>query len=211
MQGRDGSKSSLSNCSPPPLNTFPTGGPFNGDAARPLASRGTSETHLADPVQSSFLEEVFSKSAGEDSSKACSNSLTRDGGEAPQRKTKDIGYRLGRRRALFGMRKQLSDYALICGMFGIVVMVTETELSSVVYTKVTGKPCSLAPSAVEEVCFLFFCLSCSLLVLSAGINILLCVEMPHQSLYGYIARPHSDVPCPGNTGQYTGPFILRAF
>ena len=157
MQGRDGSKSSLSNCSPPPLNTFPTGGTFNGDAGRPLESHGTSETHLANPafertpVQSSFLEEVFSK----DSSKACSNSLTRDGGEAPQRKTKDIGYRLGQRRALFGKRKQLSDYALICGMFGIVVMVTETELSSVVYTKVTGKPCSFSLSAVEEGCF--FC------------------------------------------------------
>ncbi|XP_067085841.1 small conductance calcium-activated potassium channel protein 1-like isoform X1 [Osmerus mordax] len=140
-QGQDGSKSSLSNCSPTPLNTFPTGGTFYGDAARPLESHGTSESHLVDPaferqpVQSSFLEEVFSKSVGEDSSKACSDSLTRDGGEAPQRKTKDIGYRLGQRRALFGKRKQLSDYALICGMFGIVAMVAETELSSVVYTK----------------------------------------------------------------------------
>lgn len=45
------------------------------------------------------------------------------------------GHRLGHRRALFEKRKRLSDYALIFGMFGIVVMVTETELSWGVYTK----------------------------------------------------------------------------
>lgn len=47
-----------------------------------------------------------------------------------------MGHRLGHRRALFEKRKRLSDYALIFGMFGIVVMVTETELSWGVYTKV---------------------------------------------------------------------------
>uniref|UniRef100_I3MG11 Potassium calcium-activated channel subfamily N member 1 n=1 Tax=Ictidomys tridecemlineatus TaxID=43179 RepID=I3MG11_ICTTR len=41
----------------------------------------------------------------------------------------------GRPLALFEKRKRLSDYALIFGMFGIVVMVTETELSWGVYTK----------------------------------------------------------------------------
>nr|XP_023418839.1 small conductance calcium-activated potassium channel protein 1 [Cavia porcellus] len=46
-----------------------------------------------------------------------------------------VGHRLGHRRALFEKRKRLSDYALIFGMFGIVVMVTETELSWSVYTK----------------------------------------------------------------------------
>ncbi|XP_031804089.1 small conductance calcium-activated potassium channel protein 1 isoform X2 [Sarcophilus harrisii] len=51
------------------------------------------------------------------------------------RKTQNIGYRLGHRRILFEKRKRLSDYALIFGMFGIVVMVTETELSWGVYTK----------------------------------------------------------------------------
>ncbi|XP_048198519.1 small conductance calcium-activated potassium channel protein 1 isoform X2 [Perognathus longimembris pacificus] len=45
------------------------------------------------------------------------------------------GHRLGHRRVLFEKRKRLSDYALIFGMFGIVVMVTETELSWGVYTK----------------------------------------------------------------------------
>ncbi|XP_021106833.1 small conductance calcium-activated potassium channel protein 1 isoform X1 [Heterocephalus glaber] len=46
-----------------------------------------------------------------------------------------VGHRLGHRRVLFEKRKRLSDYALIFGMFGIVVMVTETELSWGVYTK----------------------------------------------------------------------------
>lgn len=63
-------------------------------------------------------------------------------------KTPNVGHRLGHRRALFEKRKRLSDYALIFGMFGIVVMVTETELSWGVYTKVgtalphgtTGRP-----------------------------------------------------------------------
>ncbi|XP_010224143.1 PREDICTED: small conductance calcium-activated potassium channel protein 3-like, partial [Tinamus guttatus] len=44
-------------------------------------------------------------------------------------------YRLGHRRALFEKRKRLSDYALIFGMFGIVVMVIETELSWGLYSK----------------------------------------------------------------------------
>lgn len=56
--------------------------------------------------------------------------------KAPKRKNQNIGYKLGHRRALFEKRKRLSDYALIFGMFGIVVMVIETELSWGVYTKV---------------------------------------------------------------------------
>lgn len=50
----------------------------------------------------------------------------------------NVGYRLGRRKALFEKRKRISDYALVMGMFGIVVMVIENELSSAgVYTKVS--------------------------------------------------------------------------
>lgn len=49
----------------------------------------------------------------------------------------NVGYRLGRRKALFEKRKRISDYALVMGMFGIVVMVMENELSSAgVYRKV---------------------------------------------------------------------------
>uniref|UniRef100_A0A8C5T0Q6 Potassium calcium-activated channel subfamily N member 3 n=1 Tax=Laticauda laticaudata TaxID=8630 RepID=A0A8C5T0Q6_LATLA len=58
------------------------------------------------------------------------------------RKNQNIGYRLGHRRALFEKRKRLSDYALIFGMFGIVVMVIETELSWGLYSK--GSMFSLA-------------------------------------------------------------------
>ncbi|TNN72934.1 Small conductance calcium-activated potassium channel protein 3 [Liparis tanakae] len=59
--------------------------------------------------------------------------------KASKRKNQNIGYKLGYRRALFEKRKRLSDYALIFGMFGIVVMVIETELSWGVYTKVRGQ------------------------------------------------------------------------
>ncbi|EDL15189.1 potassium intermediate/small conductance calcium-activated channel, subfamily N, member 3 [Mus musculus] len=55
--------------------------------------------------------------------------------KANKRKNQNIGYKLGHRRALFEKRKRLSDYALIFGMFGIVVMVIETELSWGLYSK----------------------------------------------------------------------------
>ncbi|KAF5284106.1 hypothetical protein FQA39_LY17097, partial [Lamprigera yunnana] len=48
----------------------------------------------------------------------------------------NVGYRLGRRKALFEKRKRISDYALVMGMFGIIIMVIENELSSAgVYRK----------------------------------------------------------------------------
>ncbi|XP_055058201.2 small conductance calcium-activated potassium channel protein 1a isoform X1 [Misgurnus anguillicaudatus] len=116
---------------------------YNGGVVRPLGSLAASRRNLAEhdsetqPLQtlhSSGLEVVVSK-GGEDRSKASNESLVRESGNAPQKKNKDIGYKLGHRRALFEKRKRLSDYALIFGMFGIVVMVTETELSWGVYTK----------------------------------------------------------------------------
>ncbi|XP_012396587.2 small conductance calcium-activated potassium channel protein 2 isoform X2 [Sarcophilus harrisii] len=57
------------------------------------------------------------------------------GTKSSKKKNQNIGYRLGLRRALFEKRKRLSDYALIFGMFGIVVMVIETELSWGAYDK----------------------------------------------------------------------------
>ncbi|XP_072220039.1 small conductance calcium-activated potassium channel protein 1a isoform X2 [Leuresthes tenuis] len=124
----------------------------NGGVVRPLvgslasSSRRNlaeldSETQPLQTLHSSGLEVVVSKgNSGEDPSKASNESLVREGsgrgeGRAPQKKNRDIGYKLGHRRALFEKRKRLSDYALIFGMFGIVVMVTETELSWGVYTK----------------------------------------------------------------------------
>lgn len=48
-----------------------------------------------------------------------------------------VGYRLGRRKALFEKRKRISDYALVMALFGILTMIVENELSSAgVYTKV---------------------------------------------------------------------------
>ncbi|KAG7282591.1 hypothetical protein CRUP_018710 [Coryphaenoides rupestris] len=58
------------------------------------------------------------------------------GGKSGKKKNQNIGEKLGHRRALFEKRKRLSDYALIFGMFGIVVMVIETELSWGAYGKV---------------------------------------------------------------------------
>ena len=49
----------------------------------------------------------------------------------------NVGYRLGKRKALFEKRKRISDYALVMGLFGIIIMVIESELSCAgVYTKV---------------------------------------------------------------------------
>ena len=127
---------------------------YNGGVVRPLAgslassSRRNlaeldSETQPLQTLHSSGLEVVVSKgNSGEDRSKTSNESLVREGaaggvaGSGTQKKNKDIGYKLGHRRALFEKRKRLSDYALIFGMFGIVVMVTETELSWGIYTKV---------------------------------------------------------------------------
>ena len=48
-----------------------------------------------------------------------------------------LSHRLGRRKTLFEKRKRISDYALVMGMFGIIMMVVENELSSAgVYGKV---------------------------------------------------------------------------
>ncbi|KAJ8000354.1 hypothetical protein DPEC_G00203950 [Dallia pectoralis] len=64
----------------------------------------------------------------------------------PHRKTQNIGRRLVRRRALFERRQKLNDCALAVGMFGVAVMVTETELSWSVYNK-----CSVYSMAMKSV------------------------------------------------------------
>uniref|UniRef100_A0AAX7TB87 Potassium calcium-activated channel subfamily N member 1 n=1 Tax=Astatotilapia calliptera TaxID=8154 RepID=A0AAX7TB87_ASTCA len=134
-----GSKVSLPKHTPPPPEALQSSGILNGDAVRPLSSHGTLRSSFSDlpsgqqPIQllhSAILEDAFSKVIREDSSKT-----NGEEGSTPPKKTKDISYRLGQRRALFGKRKQLSDYALVCGMFGIIVMVIETELSRGFYTK----------------------------------------------------------------------------
>ncbi|KAJ4942901.1 hypothetical protein JOQ06_005413 [Pogonophryne albipinna] len=139
-QQLSGSRFSLPKHTPPPTHDIG----INGNAVRPLSSHGTLRSSLSDlhsgqqPLQllhSAILEDAFSKVIREDSSKANSENLSREEGSVPRKKTKDISYRLGQRKVLFGKRKQLSDYALVCGMFGIIVMVIETELSREFYTK----------------------------------------------------------------------------
>ncbi|XP_029469604.1 small conductance calcium-activated potassium channel protein 1 isoform X2 [Rhinatrema bivittatum] len=117
---------------------------YNGGVLRPLSSLSSSRRNLHEldpetqPLQtlhSSGLEVVVSKA---DHVKASNPSLEEEeeeGRSQGPKKTQNIGHKLGHRRALFEKRKRLSDYALIFGMFGIVVMVTETELSWGVYTK----------------------------------------------------------------------------
>lgn len=51
----------------------------------------------------------------------------------------NTSYRLGLRKTLFEKRKRLSDYALLTAVFGIVIMILETELSWFVYGKVRRK------------------------------------------------------------------------
>ncbi|KAF7663566.1 hypothetical protein LDENG_00206780 [Lucifuga dentata] len=130
--------------SPPKPDTIESSDIVNGDAMQLLTSHGTLTSSLTDLdsgqqslqlLHSAILEDAFSKAIRVDSSKANSENLTREEGNIPQKKTKDISYRLGLRRDLFGKRKQLSDYALVCGMFGIIVMVIETELSRGFYSK----------------------------------------------------------------------------
>lgn len=66
------------------------------------------------------------------------------GGDFPQdrnskhmRQKPNVGYRLGRRKQLYEKRKKVSDYCLVFGMFGIIAMVLETELTMAdIYTKV---------------------------------------------------------------------------
>ena len=54
------------------------------------------------------------------------------------RQKPNVGYRLGRRKALYEKRKKISDYCLVFGMFGIVAMIIETELTMAnVYDKVS--------------------------------------------------------------------------
>ncbi|MED6242218.1 hypothetical protein ATANTOWER_001706, partial [Ataeniobius toweri] len=50
-------------------------------------------------------------------------------------RTHNIGWRLVHRRALFLRRQRLNDCALAVGLFGVVMMVMETELSWSIYSK----------------------------------------------------------------------------
>ncbi|KAA0703828.1 Small conductance calcium-activated potassium channel protein 2 [Triplophysa tibetana] len=125
---------------------------YNGGVMRPLSNLGSSRRNLhefdseSQPLQpvsaADPSDNVPSKpennsttlmpySAGDGGGGGCGHS----GGKSGKKKNQNIGQKLGHRRALFEKRKRLSDYALIFGMFGIVVMVIETELSWGAYGK----------------------------------------------------------------------------
>lgn len=54
-----------------------------------------------------------------------------------QEKPNAAGFRLGRRKTLFEKRKRISDYALVFGIFGLAVMILETEfVEANIYPKV---------------------------------------------------------------------------
>uniref|UniRef100_A0A8C3UEW5 Calmodulin-binding domain-containing protein n=1 Tax=Catharus ustulatus TaxID=91951 RepID=A0A8C3UEW5_CATUS len=112
----------------------------NGGVTRPRGHPGSSNHGQTQPCASPRLQVLVSRQEHPAATETA-RVATRTAREASEeragerRKNQNIGYKLGHRRALFEKRKRLSDYALIFGMFGIVVMVTETELSWGVYTK----------------------------------------------------------------------------
>ncbi|XP_059825050.1 small conductance calcium-activated potassium channel protein 2 isoform X1 [Hypanus sabinus] len=128
---------------------------YNGGVMRPLSNLSSSRRNLheldseSQPLQPIFTtvapEIVVSKPEQNNSTAVVSygGSGSAGGGagnsgnnsKSSKKKNNNIGYKLGHRRALFEKRKRLSDYALIFGMFGIVVMVIETELAWGAYQK----------------------------------------------------------------------------
>uniref|UniRef100_A0AAR2M3G3 Calmodulin-binding domain-containing protein n=1 Tax=Pygocentrus nattereri TaxID=42514 RepID=A0AAR2M3G3_PYGNA len=116
---------------------------YSGGVMKPLSRLSASRRNLIESDSGSDTKEGGSGAAsgqGAAPAPSSASSLQHHGQnptalKAPKRKNQNIGYKLGHRRALFEKRKRLSDYALIFGMFGIVVMVIETELSWGVYSK----------------------------------------------------------------------------
>ncbi|TRY68022.1 hypothetical protein DNTS_003616 [Danionella cerebrum] len=99
---------------------------------QPVSAADASDTLASKPENNSSSLMPYSTGDGGGGGGGCSHS----GGKSGKKKNQNIGQKLGHRRALFEKRKRLSDYALIFGMFGIVVMVIETELSWGAYGKV---------------------------------------------------------------------------
>ena len=67
------------------------------------------------------------------------NRSNSSGSHFKEKKT-SVGYRLGKRKLLFEKRRQISDYALIFAMTGVLLMIIETEFSmSKLYSKVSDQ------------------------------------------------------------------------
>ncbi|XP_072272180.1 small conductance calcium-activated potassium channel protein 2 isoform X2 [Pyxicephalus adspersus] len=122
---------------------------YNGGVMRPLSNLSASRRNLHEldsesqplqPVPSAAAPEIVVSKPEHNSNNLPPYSGSSSGqpgqnNKSGKKKNQNIGYKLGHRRALFEKRKRLSDYALIFGMFGIVVMVIETELSWGAYDK----------------------------------------------------------------------------
>ena len=73
----------------------------------------------------------------------------RSGSTDRKDKKSSVGYRLGKRKLLFEKRRRISDYALIFGMTGVLLMIIETEFSmSKYYDKVCWNTCLMDSSFV---------------------------------------------------------------
>uniref|UniRef100_A0A8C1NUJ1 Potassium intermediate/small conductance calcium-activated channel, subfamily N, member 3 n=1 Tax=Cyprinus carpio TaxID=7962 RepID=A0A8C1NUJ1_CYPCA len=105
---------------------------YSGGVMKPLSRLSASRRNL---IESDSGSDTKEGGASASQSRGVLGGPGRTISKASKRKNQNIGYKLGHRRALFEKRKRLSDYALIFGMFGIVVMVIETELSWGVYSK----------------------------------------------------------------------------
>ncbi|XP_051907508.1 small conductance calcium-activated potassium channel protein 2 isoform X3 [Hippocampus zosterae] len=122
---------------------------YNGGVLRPLSHLSSSRRNVhefdseSQPLSAADASDTLAISKPESHSAALmpyasgdgGGGCGRGGGKSGKKKNQNIGEKLGHRRALFEKRKRLSDYALIFGMFGIVVMVIETELSWGAYGK----------------------------------------------------------------------------
>ncbi|XP_077399221.1 small conductance calcium-activated potassium channel protein 2 isoform X3 [Vanacampus margaritifer] len=121
---------------------------YNGGVMRPLSHLSSSrrnvhefdsESQPLQPLSAADASDTLAASKPENHSATLMPYASGDGGggcgKSGKKKNQNIGEKLGHRRALFEKRKRLSDYALIFGMFGIVVMVIETELSWGAYGK----------------------------------------------------------------------------
>lgn len=61
-----------------------------------------------------------------------------DSTESPVNGIAGVGYRLGLRNSLSERRKRIADYSLVCALFGLGVVVAETEMSMAeIYDKVS--------------------------------------------------------------------------
>ncbi|CAJ1070778.1 small conductance calcium-activated potassium channel protein 2 [Xyrichtys novacula] len=114
---------------------------YNGGVMRPLSNLSSSRGNIhefdseSQPLRPISPPTLVSKPENNSTTLMPHPGCGHSGGKSGKKKNQNIGEKLGHRRALFEKRKRLSDYALIFGMFGIVVMVIETELSWGAYGK----------------------------------------------------------------------------